>query len=136
LSLTESVRKALEKRGITVEAIRDVLYKQSVAEGKAYMENVLQKAADIQIAATVQEALATVTSRSSLNFLDYSPLEHLIKSFNLEEVEEELEKYKIDLQQLFMQLMRETPPDGAPPPRKKSRVGPEPEVRREHCTTT
>ena len=134
MSLTESVRKALEKRGITLKTIFDALEGESEEEGKAYMERVLKEAGDLQKPA-VQEALALVTSRSTLTFMDYKPLEILIKKFKLKEVEEELEQYKREL----LQFTRENTPDTVPQSRKRSREESEPPAsklkkKRKHCT--
>ena len=134
MTLTESVRKALEKRGITLKTIFDALVGQSEEEGKAYMKRVLKEAGDLQKSA-IQEALALVTSRSTLTFMDYKPLEILIKEFELEEVEEELEQYKREL----LQLMRENTPDTVPQSQKRRREESEPpgtnlKKKRKHCT--
>ena len=130
MSLTQSVKKALEKQGITPREIFKALEEQS-EEGTAYMKRVLQEADDLQKA----EVLGIVTSRSTLTFMDYKSLEYLIKKFKLEEVEEELEQYKREL----LQFMRENTPDNVPQSRKRRREESEPpgtklKKKRKHCT--
>ena len=64
-----------------------------------------------------------MTLHSTLSFMDYKPLEILIKKFKLKEVEEELKQYK---RELLQQFMKESTPESGPLSQKRKREESEP----------
>ena len=100
LALKDIVRECLKKRRVLVEKVADVLTSLSPDDDKHHRLFLAHHMSILYKAANVSELFGTMNLH--WNYLDPSLLDHLVTEFDLEEVKEQMEAYKSDLQQFRM----------------------------------
>ena len=98
--LKDSIQESLKKRRVFVKKVADVLTSLSPDDDEHHRLFLASHMSILYKAAYISELFGTMNLH--WNYLNPSLLDHLVKEFDLEEVKEQMEAYKSDLQQFRM----------------------------------
>ncbi|CAI8016700.1 hypothetical protein GBAR_LOCUS10228 [Geodia barretti] len=102
-TLKNSIRECLEKRGVQVKRVADILTSLSADEDEHHKMFLESHVSVLFKAANVAELFGTMNFH--WNYLSPPPLDHLVHKFNLVEVKSQLEAYNSDLLQFRMKTL-------------------------------
>ena len=98
--LKNNIRECLEKHRIPTEQVADVLTSLSPDEDQQHKMFAKSHIKDLFGAANISEQFGTMNFH--WNYLNPPLLDHLVQQFDLQEVRDQMEAYKSDLQQFRM----------------------------------
>ena len=98
--LKKTVRQCLERHGVSVKRVADVLTSLAADEDDHYRLFLESRVKVLFKADDISELFGTMNFH--WNYLDPPPLDHLVHKFDLEEPKQQMKVYKSDLQQFRM----------------------------------